>query len=103
MLQPENQGGSFIEEGRSKRQKRVFERNGVYVLPCWVVKQTSQKRLAPLKKAYPNDRHALPVSPVTSAEANVDASVEESGPVRSDESGSVRADESADDDMVQEA
>ena len=28
------QGGSFIEEMRSKRRKRIFERNGVYVLPC---------------------------------------------------------------------
>ena len=44
VLQPENQGGSFIEDVRSKRRKRIFERNGVYLLPCWVVKQTSQKR-----------------------------------------------------------
>ena len=39
VLQHENQGGSFIEDVRSKRRKRIFERNGVYVLPCWVVKQ----------------------------------------------------------------
>ena len=32
VLQPENQGGSFIEDARSKRRKRIFERNGVYVL-----------------------------------------------------------------------
>ena len=43
-LQPENQG-SFIEDVRSKRRKRIFERNGVFVLPCWVVKQNSQKQL----------------------------------------------------------
>ena len=35
----ESQGGSFIEDVRSKRRKRIFERNGVYVLPCWLVKQ----------------------------------------------------------------
>ena len=34
VLQPD---GSFIEDVRSKRRKRIFERNGVYVLPCWVV------------------------------------------------------------------
>ena len=45
-------------------------------------------------------RAGLPVSPVTRAEANVDASVRESGPVRSDESDTVKADESADEDMV---
>ena len=44
VLQPEDQGGSFIEDMRSKRRKRIFERNGVFVLPCWVVKQNSQKR-----------------------------------------------------------
>ena len=46
LLQPENQGGSFIEDVRSKRWNRIFERNGVYVLPCWLVKQNFQKRLA---------------------------------------------------------
>ena len=45
VLQPENQGGSFIEDVRSKRRKRTFERNGVYVLPCWLVKQSPQKAL----------------------------------------------------------
>ena len=49
VLQPENQGGSFIKDVLSKRQKRIFEWNGVYVLP-------SQKRLAPLDESYPNDR-----------------------------------------------
>ena len=55
VLQPESQGGSFIEDVRSKRRKRIFERNEVYVLPCWLVKQNSQKRLAPLEVSYPND------------------------------------------------
>ena len=38
VLQPEDRGRSFIEDVRSKRRKRIFDRNGVYVLPCWVVK-----------------------------------------------------------------
>ena len=50
VMKPENQGGSFIEDVRSKRRKRIFERNEVCVLPCWVVKQNSQRRLAPLVK-----------------------------------------------------
>ena len=41
-----NQGGSFIEEVRSKQETNLW-RDRVYVLPCWVVKQNSQKRLAP--------------------------------------------------------
>ena len=55
-----NQGGSFIEDVRSKRRKRIFERNGAYVLPCWVVKQTSQKRLAPLVGALSNGGQVHP-------------------------------------------
>ena len=53
--QPENQDGSFIEDVLSKRRKRIFERNEVYVIPCWVVKQNSQKRLASLVKSRRND------------------------------------------------
>ena len=60
VLQPENQGGSFTEDMRSKRRKRIYERNGVYVLPCWLVKQSSQQRLAPLDESYPNDRQVYP-------------------------------------------
>ena len=60
VMQPENQGGFFIEGVRSKRRKRTSERNGVFVLPCWVVKQNSQKRLAPLVKSCPNDRQVYP-------------------------------------------
>ena len=77
VLQPESQDGSFIEDVRSKRRKRIFERNGVYVLPCWVVRQTSQKRLAPLVKRPAG----LAVSPVIRTEANMDVSVEVRGPV----------------------
>ena len=33
VMQPENQVGSFIEDVRSKRRKRIFERNGVFVAP----------------------------------------------------------------------
>ena len=60
------------------------------MLPCWVVKQNSQKRLAPLVKSC---------SPMTRSETNLDASVEESGPVRADEFGPTDADE----DVVQKA
>ena len=60
VLQPESQGGSFIEDVRSKRRERIFERNGVYVLPCWLVKQNPQKCLAPLDESYPNDRQVNP-------------------------------------------
>ena len=60
VLHPENQGASFIEGVRSKRKKRIFERNAVYMLPCWVVKQNSQKRLAPLVKSCPNDWQVYP-------------------------------------------
>ena len=42
---------------RSKRRKRIYERNGVHVLPCCLVKLHSLERLAPLA--------GLPVSPVT--------------------------------------
>ena len=56
VMQPENQGGSFIEDVRPKRRKRIFERSGVYVLPCWVVKQNLQK----LVKSCPNDRQVYP-------------------------------------------
>ena len=60
VLQPENQGGSFTEDVRSKRRKRIYERNGVYVLPCWLVKQNSQRRLAPLDESYLHDREVYP-------------------------------------------
>ena len=61
VLQPENQGGSFNEDVRSKHRERIFERNRVYVLPFFfVVKQDSQKRLAPLVKSCPNDRQVYP-------------------------------------------
>ena len=63
VMQPESHGGSFIEDVGTKRKKRIFERNGVYVLPRWVVKQTSQKR----------------------SEKNMDVSVEETGPVSVEE------------------
>ena len=94
VLQPEDQGGSYIEDVRSKRRKRIFERNGVYVLPCSVVKGNSQKRLAPLDES-PKRPAGLPASPVTSAE--------ESGPARADGYGPVRADGFTDGDMVHEA
>ena len=60
VLKPEDRGGSFVENVRSKRRKRILERNGVYVLPCWVVKGNSQKRLATLDESRPNDRQVHP-------------------------------------------
>ena len=60
VLQPENQGGSSIEDVLSKRRKRMYERTGVYVFLCWLVKQKSQKRLAPMDESYPNDRQVYP-------------------------------------------
>ena len=60
VLQPEDQGGSFLEDVRSKRRKRIFERNGVNVLPCWIVMENPQKRLAPLDESRPNDRQVYP-------------------------------------------
>ena len=45
VLQPEDRGRSFIEDVRSKRRKRIFDRNGVYVLPCWVVKRKFARTL----------------------------------------------------------
>ena len=44
VLQLEDEGGSFIEDVGSKRWRRIFERNGVFVLPCWVVKGNSKKK-----------------------------------------------------------
>ena len=73
--QPENRGGSFIEDVRSKRRKRIFERNGINVLPCWVVKQNSQKRLSLVVRVAPKRPAGLPVSPVTVAETNMDVRV----------------------------
>ena len=77
--QPESQGGSFIEDESSKRKKRIFERSGVHGLPCWVVKQNTQKRLA-LGQVVPKRAAGLSVSPITRSETNLDVSVEESGP-----------------------
>ena len=47
----------------SKRRKRIFERSEVFVLPCWVVKGSSQKRLEPLDESRPNDRQVHPRDP----------------------------------------
>ena len=62
------------------------------MLPCWVVKQNSQKRLAPLVKSCPKRPTGSSVS------------VEESGPVRADEFDLEGVDEfgptDADEDVV---
>ena len=59
VMHPEDQGGSSIEDVRSKRRIRIVERIGVFVLPCCVVKQNSQKRRL-LVKSCPNDRQVYP-------------------------------------------
>ena len=99
VLQPEDRGGSYLQDVRSKRRKRSFERNGVFVLPCWVVKWNSQKRL-PLDESRPNDRQVYPVSPVTSTEESCPVHADGSGPVRAD---AVRADGFTDEEKVQKA
>ena len=53
VLQPENQGGSFIEDVRSKRRKRIYERNGVYVLPCWLARAPSGHRQVSRPPVHP--------------------------------------------------
>ena len=77
VLQPENQGGSFTDDVRSKRRNWIFERNGVFVLPCWVVKQTSQKTVGALGRVAPKRPAGLSASPVAIAETNMDVCVEE--------------------------
>ena len=98
VMQPENQGGSssnWCAQGR----KRMFERKWVYVLPCGVVKQKFTKAVGASGRVVPKRLAGLPVSPVTSAETNMDVSVEESGLVSVEEFGPTSADE----DVVQEA
>ena len=52
--------GSVVEVLGTKRRKRIFKRSGACVLPCWVFRQTSQKRLAPLDELCPKDRQGYP-------------------------------------------
>ena len=85
VLQPEDQGGSFIED-RTKRSIRA---------PVLGRQRKFTKTVGASGRVVPKRPAGLPVSPVTSAE--------ESGPVRADEFGPVRVDEFADEDMVQEA
>ena len=58
-------------------------------------------------QVVPKRPAGLSVSPITRSETNLDANVEESGPVRGDEFDSERVDEfgptDADEDVVQEA
>ena len=84
VLQPENQGGSYIEDVRSKRRKRLFERNGVFVLPCWVVEGDSPETTGASGRVAPKRPTGLPVSPVTTV-----TSAQASGPLLADESGPV--------------
>ena len=56
VMHPEDQGGSSIEDVRSKRRIRIVERIGVFVLPCCVVKQNSQKRRSSSSRAQTTGR-----------------------------------------------
>ncbi len=52
--QPESYGLSYIESLTTGRKKRIYERNGIYVLPAWVVKQrgaATAPQLAPISGA----------------------------------------------------
>ena len=80
VLQTENQGGSFIEDVRSKRKERIFERNGVYV-PVLDRQANFTKAVGASGRDVPKRPAGLSVSPVTSARTNMDLKVEESGPV----------------------
>ena len=78
------------------------------MLPCWVIQQSTQKRLAHLVKSCPNDRQVYPsVSAQSHVLKQTFMNVKESGPVRADEFDLQRVDEfgptSADEDVVQEA
>ena len=82
-------------------------RNGVYVLPCWVVKQNSSEAVGAPGQVVPKRPAGSSVSPITRSETNLGVNVEQSGPVRADEFGPERGDEfgptDADEDVVQEA
>ena len=60
VFQPEDAGGSFIENLKTKTKKRVYEKHGVYVLPSWVVDKPAAEHLAPIDKACPNGRPGHP-------------------------------------------
>ena len=95
--------GSFVEVLGTKRRERIFKRSGACVVPCWVFRQTSQKRLAPLDELCPKDRQGYPI---TSAETR--SGVRMDSPSESTEMGtsgpSAEASESHDmEDVVQEA
>ena len=55
---PEAKGGSYIECLNTKKKMKVFERNGVYVLPSWVSQGKANGMLAPVESTCPNDGQA---------------------------------------------
>ena len=99
VLQPENQGCSFIEDVCSKRRKRIFDRKWSLFSPVLGRQSKFTKAVSIFGRVAPKRAASLPVSPVTSAETNMVVSVEESGPVSVEEFGSANFDE----DVVQEA
>ena len=106
-MQPENQGGSFIEDVRLKRKKRTFERNGVCVLPCLGRQTEFTETVGAPGQVVPKRPPRLSVSPISRSDTNLDVNVEESGHVRAYELDPERVDEfgptDADEDVAQEA
>ena len=58
VMQPENQGGSFIEDVRSKRRKRIFERN--IRAPVLGRQPEFAEVVGALVKSCPDDRQVYP-------------------------------------------
>ena len=53
VFQLEGSGGSYIESLATGKRKKVYEKNGVYVLPSWVVESKAGGTLAPVD-VFPN-------------------------------------------------
>ena len=60
VLQQERHGGSYIENLKTSRRKKIYEKNGVYVLPSWIVSKPTSKTMAPLDQSCPNERQGNP-------------------------------------------
>ena len=91
VLQPESQGGSFIEDVRPKRRKRIYDRNGVYAPPVLPREAKPSKAFGTSGQVVPKRSAGSSVRPVTFAERSLGEGAETSGSA------------SVDEDMVQEA
>ena len=70
-----------------KAQERIFERHGVYVLPCWVENEFTEAVGTP-GQVVPKRPADLPASPISRSDTNHAVNVE-----RVDEFGPTDADE----------